>query len=1144
MPIDHSTHTRKDRKGVFISYARSDGEEFATKLRERLEAEKISLWQDRVGMEGGRDWWLQITEALDHVVFMALVVTPNALKSDIVRKEWRYARQQGVCVYPIKGSPGIDFNSLPRWMRDAHFYDLGAVENDLSGPEWKTFVNDLNKTPDARRVPFMVEDLPEDFVERPVEFDQLLNLLLDEKREEPVAITAALRGAGGYGKTTLAKALCHDLRIQDAFDDGILWVTLGENPGDLTRRVEDLIYTLNGERPGYMSVDAAAARLAELLADRDTLIVIDDVWNGAHLRPFVQGGSRCARLITTRIQNIAPTNVHKVEVDAMQIGEAIKLVAAGLEDDPDWQSLKDDLRELAKILGEWPLLLKLANGALRSRVANGESFCEALDFIKADLEENGLTAFDAENEEDRNHAVQITLSLSFKLLKDADLARFHELAVFPEDVNIPLATVEKLWANTGNLSRVNAQKLCERLYGLSLLLDLDLREKRIKLHDVIRKYLIEQNRDRLNDLHNHLLDAHRPAANWSELPENEPYLWDHLAFHLIEAERGDELVATVKDWRYLAKKTLLKKALSVENDLIKAEMIAPADDPLRTLRRNFVNTDHLFNHCETRNDIDATLFFRLRHLSDLKTMLQELANSLEAPHIAPKFDLPDLPHPALIRTLEGHSDSVNGCAFSPDGKQIVSASDDRTLKVWEAESGEMLRTLEGHSASVNGCAFSPDGKQIVSASEDCSLKIWDTQSGEILRTLEGHSDSVNGCAFSPDGKQIVSASDDRTLKVWETESGEMLRTLEGHSASVNCCAFSPDGKQIVSASEDSSLKVWDAKSGEMLQTLQGHSDWVRGCAFSPDGKQIVSASLDSSLKVWDTQSGEMLRTLEGHSYYLNDCASSPNGKQIVSASGDRTLKVWDTQTDGVPRMLIGHSNWVNGCAFSPDWKQIVSASDDNTLKVWEAESGEMLRTLEGHSDKVNGCAFSTDRKLIVSASWDRTLKVWDAETGEMLRTLEGHSDEVRGCAFSPVGKQIVSASLDCTLKVWDAESGEMLWTLEGHSGEVNGCAFSPDGKQIVSASEDSSLKIWDTQSGEMLRTLEGHSNWVRGCAFSPDGKQIVSASEDSSLKVWDTKSGNCLVTFYADGPMLCCTIHEDMIVAGGTRGLYFLKLVQ
>src|SRR4030095_6283442 len=134
MPTDSPSNTRKDRQGVFISYARSDGEPFAAKLRERLKGEGIEPWRDRDAMEGGRDWWLQITEALDQVQFMALVVTANALKSDIVRKEWRYARQQGVCVYPIKGSADIDFARLPREMRSAHFSDIGTDESTLNLP--------------------------------------------------------------------------------------------------------------------------------------------------------------------------------------------------------------------------------------------------------------------------------------------------------------------------------------------------------------------------------------------------------------------------------------------------------------------------------------------------------------------------------------------------------------------------------------------------------------------------------------------------------------------------------------------------------------------------------------------------------------------------------------------------------------------------------------------------------------------------------------------------------------------------------------------------------------------------------------------------------------------------------------------------
>ena len=144
MPGGNNSRSTQVREGVFISYARRDGEKFANVLRTQLESLGVSAWLDRFRIEDGRDWWGQITEALDRVEFMALVITPNALKSETVRKEWRYARQQGVCVYPVRATLDLDFNSLPRWMRKAHFYDIGTVENNLKGPDWQKFVEDLN----------------------------------------------------------------------------------------------------------------------------------------------------------------------------------------------------------------------------------------------------------------------------------------------------------------------------------------------------------------------------------------------------------------------------------------------------------------------------------------------------------------------------------------------------------------------------------------------------------------------------------------------------------------------------------------------------------------------------------------------------------------------------------------------------------------------------------------------------------------------------------------------------------------------------------------------------------------------------------------------------------------------------------------
>ncbi|MDZ8094589.1 MAG: caspase family protein [Nostoc sp. DedQUE05] len=200
--------------------------------------------------------------------------------------------------------------------------------------------------------------------------------------------------------------------------------------------------------------------------------------------------------------------------------------------------------------------------------------------------------------------------------------------------------------------------------------------------------------------------------------------------------------------------------------------------------------------------------------------------------------------------LEGHSDAVIGVAFSPDGKTIASASNDKTVKVWDAATAKEITTFKGHSDAVIGVAFSPDGKTIASASYDKIVKVWDAATAKEITTFKGHSDAVIGVAFSPDGKTIASASDDKTVKVWDAVTAKEITTFKGHSSGVIGVAFSPDGKTIASASNDKTVKVWDAATAKEITTFKGHSDAVIGVAFSPDGKTIASASYDKTVKLW------------------------------------------------------------------------------------------------------------------------------------------------------------------------------------------------------------------------------------------------------------------------------------------------------
>lgn len=1098
--------TSRDRSGVFLSYARKDGEPFAAMLRDRLRenASDIVVKQDRTLLEGGVGWWKQLTEAIDSVEFVLLVMTPSSMQSEMVRKEWRYARQQGICVYPVKGAPdsALRFADLPRWMSKAHFFDIDR--------EWESLVSHLRKGCETARVPFMAPDLPENFIKRPNEFGRLKSLLLSPDRKDAVANTTALSGAGGFGKTTLAAALCHDEDIVQNFDDGILWVTLGQNPNIMGSLVTAYA-ALSGERPGFANEEDAAFQLGHKLEDRTCLLVIDDVWDEAHLRPFLRGGRGCARLFTTRMAGIG--GAHSVHLEEMREAESLQLLVRGV---PGLETTR--AREVSARLGEWPIALELAVAMIGQRIKQGDSADRAAQKLLQILDRRGPRGLAGTTGLPQHRSIDGVLVGSLELLDRADRTRLTELSIFPPNIQISLTAVAALWG----LDELESEETAQRLARLSLL-KLDLGRGSIRLHDLIRNWLALETTN-TTELHSRLVDT---WTDWTNLPDRYAWLW--LPWHLVQAGRREDTEKILWDPRWLRAKLQATDVIALIGDF----------DQLKPAREAELIQDalRLSSHILAKDPSHFTSQLTGRLLPHeervaVHRFIRAIGETADHPWLRPLNRALDSPGTGLVRTLAGHSGSVTAVAVTPDGLRAVSVSDDQTLKVWDLESGSELRTLPGHPDPAYAVMLTPDGRRALSAAGHNTLKATNPETDNKIRALEAHSLRADS---------VVMAQD--TLKICDLETGEM-RALGGHSGPIYAAVVTPDGRRAVSASWDKTLKVWDLETGGELCTLAGHSGPVHAVAVTPDGRRAVSASDDKTLKVWDLEPRSEVRAFSGHSNYVLGLAVTPDRRYAVSASGDNTLKVWDLESGGELRTLAGHSASVFDVAVTPDGRHAVSASMDNTLKVWDLETGAPIRTLEGHEEMVIAVAVTPDGRHAVSASWDTTLKAWELETGKEEYALSGHLASVSDVAITPDGRHAVSASDDKTLKVWNLEMGAEVRSLTGHSDLVRAVAVTPDGQHVVSASADKTLKIWHLESGNEIRTLTGHADRVNGVAVTPDGGRVFSASGDNTIKVWDFATGEMIATFVCDASARCCVCAGNRKIVAGDEGgrIYILAL--
>jgi WD40 repeat protein len=1042
--------------------------------------------------------------------------------------------------------------------------------------------------------PFMAPDLPEDFVARPSELEDVVSPV----RSVTAGRVTALMGGPGFGKTTLAAFACHELR--DEFPGGVLWVELGEEPTEqkLIGLCADLVQCLGGEARTFNHARAAGGHLAQALGDSRVLLVLDDVWRGQDLEPFLHGGAATVRLVTTREGRVLPPGTDCIRIDQLSADQTRERLSWNLDDaGVDWSPL-------VRATGRWALLAGIVNATLLDDVKRGRDLAEAVAEVAGALATRGPAAMDSHDRSQRHRAVKATVELSTARLErragEQAARRYSDLAIFAEGVDVPLAVLAAWWG----ADSFEVHELARALDDLSLIQSYDAGPGTVRLHDVLRSHLRSMlSADALLARHADFLAAHRPAGGrWAELPPDALYVWRHAATHLAGAGLYDELEATVRDVSYLAAKLQRLGPPAVLDDVA---LLGPPGAELQGWVRRW---SHLAEGLARTEDVAATLLAR----PDAGAFL---TGAPQLPHLAYArgWACPEPSDDALDTVLGTHHRRVQAVAWSPDGTRLASTGGDGVVRVWDPGSATEPMTLarsewmsvvawsadgrlacgddDGvvrvgtmggdwlelgrHDVGVRTLAWSADGRRVASASDD-GVRVW-TVDGGAAPLERGGAAWVRALACSPTGTQVAWGDDDGVVWIAGDGGPRELGRLESAAFSL---AWSPDGRAVAGGGDDGAIRVWALAAGGAPVELAGAAGAVQAVAWSPDGHRVAGGSEDGALRLWPATGGAAPLELGRHDGGVLAVAWAPRRSVLASGGCDGAVRLWHVE-DRAGRAGVRHPR-MRAVAWSPDGRRLASASADGAVRVWRADGDADPVELGRHDDEASSVAWSADARLLASGGDDGAVHVWRVDGGAPVFELRVAGDCVRTLSWSPDGPTLACAGADGVVHLWRVADGAVP---QGRRGRwVRALAWSPHGGRFVTGDDDGALRVWnagepasavelgrhergvravawasgglvasgDDDGGLWLRdakrtlSLPRHEAGVRGVAWSPTEAELISAGADGVLRLWDVAAAEVLATLALSRSLSAVAWQPggDLLAVAGTGGLYVLEVVR